>query len=164
MRRRLLLGAALAATAQLAATGLLLTSAWLVVRAAEQPPVLYLMVAIVGVRFFGVGRAAARYAERLVTHDVALEAAVRTRVSVYEAVARLAPHGLDGRRHGDVVQQAVEDVDTVGDRLLRIRLPWWSAIAASARHQRNPDRAGAPGASRAAPEGRRSVRVRARLG
>lgn len=131
MRRRLLLGAALAAIAQLAATGLLLTSAWLVVRAAEQPPVLYLMVAIVGVRFFGVGRAAARYAERLVTHDVALEAAVRTRVSVYEAVARLAPHGLDGRRHGDVVQQAVEDVDTVGDRLLRIRLPWWSAITVS---------------------------------
>lgn len=131
MRRRLLLGAGLAATAQLAATGLLLTSAWLVVRAAEQPPVLYLMVAIVGVRFFGVGRAAARYAERLVTHDVALEAAVRTRVSVYAAVARLAPHGLDGRRHGDVVQQAVEDVDTVGDRLLRIRLPWWSALTVS---------------------------------
>lgn len=131
MTRRLVLGAGLAATAQLAATGLLLTSAWLVVRAAEQPPVLYLMVAIVGVRFFGVGRAAARYAERLVTHDVALEAAVRTRVSVYAAVARLAPHGLDGRRHGDVVQQAVEDVDTVGDRLLRIRLPWWSALTVS---------------------------------
>ncbi len=128
MRRRLVLGATLAATAQLAATGLLLTSAWLIVRAAEQPPVLYLMVAIVGVRFFGVGRAAARYAERLLTHDVALEAAVRTRVVVYRAVARLAPHGLDGRRHGDVVQQAVEDVDTVGDRLLRIRLPWWSAV------------------------------------
>lgn len=126
-----MLGAALAATAQLAATGLLLTSAWLVVRAAEQPPVLYLMIAIVGVRFFGVGRAAARYAERLVTHDVALEAAVRTRVAVYAAVARLAPHGLDGRRHGEVVQQAVEDVDTVGDRLLRIRLPWWSALVVS---------------------------------
>ncbi|MEG9225718.1 thiol reductant ABC exporter subunit CydC [Aeromicrobium sp. Sec7.5] len=131
MRRRLLLGAGLAATAQLAATGLLLTSAWLIVRAAEQPPVLYLMVAIVGVRFFGVGRAAARYAERLVTHDVALEAAVRTRVAVYAAVARLAPHGLGGRRHGDVVQQAVEDVDTVGDRLLRVRLPWWSALTVS---------------------------------
>jgi ATP-binding cassette subfamily C protein CydC len=132
MRGRLALGALLAVVAQLAATGLLLTSAWLIVRAAQQPPVLYLMIAIVGVRFFGVGRAAARYAERLVTHDVALEAAIGTRVAVYAAVARLAPHGLGGRRHGDVVQQAVEDVDTVGDRLLRIRLPWWSALGVAA--------------------------------
>ncbi|MFI5428035.1 hypothetical protein [Aeromicrobium sp. UC242_57] len=38
---------------QLAGIGLLLTSAWLIVRAAEQPPVLYLMVAIVSVRFWG---------------------------------------------------------------------------------------------------------------
>ncbi|WP_229053707.1 thiol reductant ABC exporter subunit CydC [Aeromicrobium sp. Leaf350] len=128
MRARLALGVLLAAVAQLAATGLLLTSAWLIVRAAQQPPVLYLMIAIVGVRFFGVGRAAARYAERLLTHDVALETAIRTRVAVYAAVARLAPHGLAGRRHGEVVQQAVEDVDTVQDRLLRIRLPWWSAL------------------------------------
>ncbi|GAA1732289.1 thiol reductant ABC exporter subunit CydC [Aeromicrobium alkaliterrae] len=129
MRARLALGAVLAAVAQVAATGLLLTSAWLIVRAAQQPPVLYLMIAIVGVRFFGVGRAAAVYTERLLTHDVALETAIRTRIEVYAAVARLAPHGLAGRRHGEVVQQAVEDVDTVQDRLLRIRLPWWSALS-----------------------------------
>ena len=33
-------------------------SGWLIIRASEQPPILYLLTAIVGVRFFGIGRAA----------------------------------------------------------------------------------------------------------
>ncbi len=32
-------------------------SGWLIIRASEQPPILYLLTAIVGVRFFGIGRA-----------------------------------------------------------------------------------------------------------
>ena len=40
-------------------------SAWLLSRAAEHPPVLYLQVAVVGVRFFGIGRGVFRYLERL---------------------------------------------------------------------------------------------------
>ncbi|RYY43310.1 MAG: hypothetical protein EON53_14535, partial [Actinomycetales bacterium] len=71
-RGHLGLGASLGVAAQLSSLGLLLTSGWLVVRAAEQPPVLYLIVAITSVRMFGVARAALRYAERLLTHDAAL--------------------------------------------------------------------------------------------
>ena len=48
------------------------TAGWLIVKAAEHPPVLTLMVAIVGVRTFGLARPVLRYAERLRTHDVAL--------------------------------------------------------------------------------------------
>ncbi|MGZ8438218.1 MAG: thiol reductant ABC exporter subunit CydC, partial [Candidatus Limnocylindrales bacterium] len=51
-----------AAASAVALTG---TSAWLISRAAEQPPILDLMVAIVSVRAFGVARGALRYAERL---------------------------------------------------------------------------------------------------
>ena len=42
--------------------GLALTavSAWLIVRASQQPAIMYLLVAIVGVRFFGIGRAVAQ--------------------------------------------------------------------------------------------------------
>ena len=43
--------------------------------AAEGPAMMYLMVAIVGVRFVGLGRACARYAERLMTHKTAFHAA-----------------------------------------------------------------------------------------
>lgn len=132
MRARLLLGTVLAVGAQLSSLGLLLTSGWLIVRAAEQPPVLYLIVAVTSVRMFGVARAALRYTERLVTHDVALERTIGSRVAAYRALDRVAPAGLAGQRHGDVVQRVVHDVDVVQDRLLRIRLPWVSGLAAVA--------------------------------
>ncbi|MGJ9414008.1 thiol reductant ABC exporter subunit CydC [Aeromicrobium sp. CF4.19] len=129
MTRRLLLGAGLAAGAQVSSLALLLTSGWLVVRAAEQPPVLYLLVAVTSVRMFGVTRAVLRYAERLVTHDVALERAIRTRVAAYRSLDRAAPAGLAGARHGDVVQRVVHDVERTQDRLLRVQLPWVSGSA-----------------------------------
>ena len=53
-------------------SGLTGVSGWLIVTASHQPPVLHLMVAIVGVRTFGIGRAVLRYAERLAVHDAVL--------------------------------------------------------------------------------------------
>ena len=41
------------------------TAAWLIARASQQPPVLYLTVAATAVRLFGVSRALARYLSRL---------------------------------------------------------------------------------------------------
>ena len=49
------------------------TAAWLIARASQQPPVLYLTVAATSVRLFGVSRALARYLSRLASHKVALE-------------------------------------------------------------------------------------------
>ena len=40
------------------------TAAWLIARASQQPPVLYLTVAATSVRLFGVSRALARYRSR----------------------------------------------------------------------------------------------------
>jgi thiol reductant ABC exporter CydC subunit len=129
--RRLIAGAALGILAQLCSVGLLLTSAWLIVRAAEHPPVMYLMVAIVSVRFFGIGRAVFRYAERLLTHDAALSLTVEERVSTYRQLDRVAPSGLPRQRRGDIVSRIVADVETSQDWLLRIRLPWIYALASS---------------------------------
>ena len=55
-----------------AAIALGATAAWLIARASEHPPVLFLTVAAVGVRTFGVSRALLRYAGRLASHRVAL--------------------------------------------------------------------------------------------
>ena len=129
-RGRLGLGASLGVAAQLSSLGLLLTSGWLVVRAAEQPPVLYLIVAITSVRMFGVARAALRYAERLLTHDAALARGIGDRVRAYRALARTMP-AAGAMRRGDVVRTVVSDVETVQDGLLRLRLPWISAVVAS---------------------------------
>lgn len=130
-RTRLAFGVAMGVAAQLAAVGLLLASAWLIVRAAEQPPVLYLMVAIVSVRFFGMSRSVLRYVERLATHDVALADAVEQRVATYVDLDRAAPAGLGDLRRGDLVSRVVADVARMQDRLLRLRVPWWIGLAAT---------------------------------
>ncbi len=54
---------------------LLGTSAWLIATASLQPSIAVLQVAIVGVRFFGLGRGVTRYLERLVTHQVTFQRA-----------------------------------------------------------------------------------------
>ncbi len=132
MNRRLIAGAILGCASQLSGVGLLLTSAWLIVRAAEHPPVLYLMVAIVSVRFFGVGRAVFRYGERLLTHHVALSRMIDDRVRVYRNLERAAPAGLPRQRRGDIISRVVSDVTTAQDGLLRIRLPWIYALTSCA--------------------------------
>ncbi len=64
--------------------GLMATAGYLISRAAERPAILSLEVAIVAVRFFGIGRPIARYLERLASHDLALRALGRVRARVYE--------------------------------------------------------------------------------
>lgn len=119
------LGVALLAGCAAAGSGiaLLATSGWLISRAAQHPPVLALMVAIVGVRAFGLGRSVLRYVERLVGHDAAFRVLGRLRGLVYARLARLGPVGLARYRSGDLGARLVEDVDAVVDLLLRAVLP-----------------------------------------
>lgn len=124
---RLVLAAVLAALASGCAVALMATSAWLVVRAAQQPPVLVLLVAVVAVRTFGLGRGVLRYVERLVSHDAAFAALVDVRVRVMVALERLAPAGLPAWRQGDLLARVVADVDDVQDLALRGFLPVASA-------------------------------------
>jgi thiol reductant ABC exporter CydC subunit len=118
--------------AAVSSVGLLATSAWLISRAAQHPPVLYLMVAAAAVQAFGLGRAVFRYAERLAGHDAALRIMARTRVACYERLERLAPAGLAAFRSGDLISRLVADIDSLADRWLRVRLPYAAALAAGA--------------------------------
>ncbi|PBC78511.1 ATP-binding cassette subfamily C protein CydCD [Streptomyces sp. TLI_235] len=114
------------------AVALLGTSGWLISRASQMPPVLYLMVAVTAVRAFGIGRSVFRYAERLVSHDAVLKALAGVRVAVYRRLERLAPAGLPGYRRGDLLARLVADVDAVQDHHLRWRLPAAVAVLVSA--------------------------------
>ncbi|MGW1539425.1 thiol reductant ABC exporter subunit CydD [Streptomyces sp. NPDC002309] len=113
------------------AVGLMATSGWLISRASEHPPVLYLMVAVTATRAFGIGRAVFRYAERLVSHDAALRMLAETRVAVYRRLERLAPAGLRRTRRGDLLSRLVADVDALQDYWLRWLLPAGAAVAVS---------------------------------
>jgi ATP-binding cassette subfamily C protein CydCD len=96
-------------------------SGWLIVRAAEMPPILTLLVAIVGVRFFGMGRALLRWLERLAAHDAALRLAADLRVRIWAA---LAAQGLAAdRTPGSALARVVGDVGIVQDLSVRVRPP-----------------------------------------
>jgi ATP-binding cassette subfamily C protein CydC len=107
-----------------ASVGLMATAAWLISRAALHPPVLHLMVAIVAVRAFGIGRGVLRYVERLVGHDAALRVLAELRVRLFTRLEQLAPAGLVAFRRADLVQRLVGDVDAVLDMLTRVVLPY----------------------------------------
>ncbi|QMV22558.1 thiol reductant ABC exporter subunit CydD [Streptomyces sp. SCUT-3] len=132
LRGRFALGAALGSLALLSAVGLMATSGWLISRASQQPPILYLMVAVTATRAFGIGRSVFRYAERLVTHDAVLRALAGLRADVYRRLERLAPAGLRRTRSGDLLSRLVADVDQLQDYFLRSRLPAVVAVAVSA--------------------------------
>ncbi|WP_244522347.1 thiol reductant ABC exporter subunit CydC [Geodermatophilus africanus] len=120
--RRALLRAVAAGTAS-AGAGVALTavSGWLIVRAAEMPPVLTLLVAIVGVRAFGLGRAGLRWVERMTAHDAALRLAADLRVRVWRA---LAAQGIAAdRAPGSALARVVGDVGLVQDLSVRVVPP-----------------------------------------
>ncbi|MFE7844082.1 thiol reductant ABC exporter subunit CydC [Microbacterium sp. NPDC057407] len=106
-----------------AAVALLAVSAWLIVRASEQPPVLYLSAAVVGVRFFALARATFRYLERLTGHDAALRQLAATRASLVRRLVPLAPDGLARTRRGSVLGALVDDVDELQNLPLRVVQP-----------------------------------------
>ncbi|MBB1255270.1 thiol reductant ABC exporter subunit CydD [Streptomyces sp. OF3] len=130
-RGRLLLAGTLGVLALASAVGLMAVSGWLISRASEQPPILYLMVAVTATRAFGIGRAVFRYAERLVSHDAVLRILEDVRVRVFRRLERLAPGGLRHRRRGDLLSRLVSDVDAYQDYFLRWLLPAAAAGAVS---------------------------------
>ncbi|KOX00829.1 ABC transporter [Streptomyces sp. NRRL B-1140] len=131
-RGRLGLALLLGSLALGSAVGLMATSGWLISRASQQPPVLYLMMAVTATRAFGIGRAVFRYAERLVSHDAVLRMLADTRVAVFRRLERLAPAGLRRARRGDLLSRLVADVDTLQDYWLRWLLPAGAALVVSA--------------------------------
>ena len=119
----------LAALFAVALSGL---SGWLIIRASEQPPILYLLTAIVGVRFFGVGRAALRYTERLLLHDAVFTALTRLRGRLWESLSRRALSLRRLLQGGNVLGAVVDDVDAVRELLPRVVLPPLTAVAVGA--------------------------------
>ena len=107
------------------------TAGWLITRASEQPPVLHLMVAIVGVRLFGLARPVLRHAERILSHDVVLRELAERRAQVFADLVPLVPGRL-GPRRGDLLTQVVDDVDALLDERLRVRQPVVTAVLVGA--------------------------------
>ena len=110
--------------------GLAATSAYLISAAALHPSVAALQVAIVSVRFFGIGRGLFRYLERLVSHKATFRLLANLRVWFYSALEPLLPariiangKGMEELRSGDLLRRAVADIDLLQNFYIRIVAP-----------------------------------------
>ncbi|GAA5159049.1 thiol reductant ABC exporter subunit CydC [Ornithinimicrobium tianjinense] len=130
-RARLALACLLGGTSVACGVALTATSGWLIVQASTMPVVLTLMVAIVGVRAFGLFRPVLRYAERVASHDVALEELAERRADVFARLVPLTPARLGRHSRGEVLTTVVRDLDDVVDERVRVTVPAWSALIAS---------------------------------
>jgi len=130
--RRSLPGIVFGVLSALSAIALLAASAHLITHAAEQPPILFLTLSMVGVRAFALARAFFRYLERLASHDAAFRQLAVVRTELYRRLVRIAPAGLGGTDRGDLLSRMVSDVDALQDLPLRVVQPLIVSGVASA--------------------------------
>ncbi|MFB9990531.1 thiol reductant ABC exporter subunit CydC [Deinococcus oregonensis] len=108
----------------LASVGLLAASGALITGAALQPDsLLVLLPLITSVRLFGLSRAALRYAERLVSHDLTFRLLGQVRSATLRHLTQLAPAALVGVRGGDLLARVRSDVDELQGVYLRLFAP-----------------------------------------
>lgn len=83
-----------------------------------------------GVRFLALGRAAARYGERVLTHDATLRALAALRVVLLRGFARGDAKGLMRLRGEGALTRIISDVDALDGLILRLVLPILAALMA----------------------------------
>jgi ATP-binding cassette, subfamily C, bacterial CydC len=108
--------------------GLLMSSAYVISRAALQPSIADLQVAIVGIRLFGILRGLLRYLERLVSHSVHFKLLSRLRLRFYQAIEPQFPAGMSQNSSGELHQQVISDMETLKFFFIRWLAPVLSAI------------------------------------
>ncbi len=128
----LLLGAAVAAIAVVANVALVATSAYLISRAQTVTNVADLAIAITTVRVLAIGRAVARYIERLVIHAGTFHVLADLRSWFFRSIEPLAPAGLRDRRSGDLLSRITADVTTLEEVFAGVAVPPIAAAAAIA--------------------------------
>ena len=92
------------------------------------PPIMYLSIAVVGVRTFAISKAALRYADRVATHDSVFRKMGEDKVSVYRALVELLPFSLSSSSRGELLNTLAADLETTRDAQLR----FWPFVSQSA--------------------------------
>jgi ATP-binding cassette subfamily C protein CydC len=134
---RLALGTLAGLAAAAAAVGLMSLSGWFISAAAAAglaPATAYLFnffMPSIGVRIFAILRTAARYAERVLTHDATFRVLEGLRVWFYRRIEPLAPSGLWRFRSGDILNRIVADIEALDNLYLRALSPAAVALQVS---------------------------------
>jgi ATP-binding cassette subfamily C protein CydC len=126
---RLVLGTLAGLVAAGAAVGLMALSGWFIAAAAvaglaPATAVLFnFFLPSIGVRLFAILRTAARYAERVCTHEATFRILESLRVWFYRRIEPLAPAGLWRFRSGDILNRIVSDIEALDNLYLRVLSP-----------------------------------------
>lgn len=128
----LTLGLLLAIVTLLASISLLTLSGWFLAASAVAGTAgLYsfnYMLPAAGVRGAAIIRTAARYFERLVSHDGTFRVLQHLRVYTFSKLFPLSPAGLSTFRQGDLLNRFVADVDNLDHLYLRVLSPLAGAL------------------------------------
>ncbi|WP_034948563.1 heme ABC transporter ATP-binding protein/permease CydC [Erwinia oleae] len=129
---RLSLGIVLAIVTLLASIGLLTLSGWFLAASSLAGLAgLYTfnyMLPAAGVRGAAIIRTAARYFERLVSHDGTFRVLEHLRVFTFSKLMPLSPAGLSRYQQGELLNRLVADVDTLDHLYLRVISPLAGAL------------------------------------
>ncbi len=109
--------------------GLMMTSAYIIAKAALHVHISELQVAIVGVRFFGISRAVFRYFERYVSHEVTFRLLAKFRVWFFKAYEQIAPAKTKDFTSGDLLTRVVADIESLEHIFVRVIHPPVVALA-----------------------------------
>lgn len=123
------LGTLLGIVTVAAGAGLLALSGWFISAAAlagltpETAHLFNFFYPSIGVRLFAFARTAARYGDRIISHDAAFRILETLRVWFYRQIEPLGPGPLGGFRSGDLLSRAVSDIDALDNLYLRVIQP-----------------------------------------
>ncbi|MDM5321911.1 thiol reductant ABC exporter subunit CydC [Bacillus altitudinis] len=117
----------LGAIAVFSASMLMYTSGFLISKAATRPEnILMVYVPIVAVRTFGISRSAARYTERLASHQLILTMIEKMRVRLYDMAERSAKQTKLGT--GEMLGLLSDDIERLQDAYLKTIFPSIGAL------------------------------------
>ncbi|MCA1717898.1 MAG: thiol reductant ABC exporter subunit CydC [Actinobacteria bacterium] len=112
--------------------GLLSVATYLISISALQYGLSQLTLPMFLVQIFGISRAAFRYLERLVSHNVTFKLLADLRTWLYARLEPLSPARLLEHRSGDLLTRIVKDVEELENIYLRAFAPVVVAVAISA--------------------------------
>lgn len=132
--RPLLLGALLSAITILAGIGLLGLSGWFITATAFAGLTATMAITFdvfspsAGIRLLAIGRTAARYGERIVTHEATLRVLASLRERLFRGWARPGAAALLRRRPAKLLFRLTTDIDALDALYLRVLIPAGVAI------------------------------------
>lgn len=111
--------------------GMMMTSSYLIAKAAMQTPIYQLQVAIVGVRFFGISRGVFRYLERYISHNVTFKLLAKYRVWFFKSLIPIVPSKTIDFSSGDLLSRSIEDIESIEHIFVRVISPPFIFVATS---------------------------------